>query len=468
MFGLEERTVSASSRGAQATAGRARTGVRTVALARRPDFLRLSLALLIVMVVSRVHQIFPPLAALRPGLLLSVSSAAYAFATPRALVRGNVLRHWWTRCIAFVVVQAALSGLFGISVGNSGKFMLLAFSTVLLLAGLLILAMRTTTDLVFFVAAFLAGEAALAYQTNFMFKLSTGSGLSRLAELFAFDANDVGLIFVIAVPLVASLIPVWRGRTKAALLLLLAAIGVGVARTGSRGAFLALVVVGAVMLLTNRSVAAVHRFAFAGAVAVSLLVAAPPGYFDQMMSISDPTTDYNWTSPYGRREIAKRGIGYMLAYPIFGVGVNNFRKAECTISPRVQLEQEGDGMAHCAAPHNTWVQVGAELGFPGLLAWVVMLMLPMVKLYRLSRRLPLAWRRGDEEQRFLFACANALPLSILAFAVASSFLTFAWLDIPYLLVIFAGYTWYFARRRLMADARVRSGHIHPQREPDRQ
>ena len=441
----------ATLQGARTAGAAGRPRRYALATAEHRDVLRISVSILIVMVVSRVHQIFHGLAALRPALLVSLVAIGYAVAVRSALTRENVLKQWWTRVILAVVIQAQLSVLFGISTGNSGKFVLLAYSTVLMLMGLIVYSMRSWQDLVTFVVAFMFGLGALAYQTNFMFKLTTGSGLSRLNDMFAFDANDVGLIFVTGVPLVSALVTVWSGYKKPLLLVLLAAIGVGIARTGSRGAFLALVVSGAALLLFNRGVPTRHRLVFAAAVVVALFIAAPPGYFDQMMSIKDPKSDYNWTSPYGRREIAKRGIGYMIGHPIFGIGINNFRKAECTISPRVFETSGGEGLAHCAAPHNTWVQVGAELGIPGLILWFVMLAYPMTKLFRLSRKLPLAWRRGDTEQRFLFACAGALPISILAFMIASSFLTFAWIDLPYLLVIFAGSTWLFARRRLARD-----------------
>jgi O-antigen ligase len=420
-------------------------------LVRRVDFLRIVLGALIVMVISRVHQIFPVLAPFRPALLLTFAALGYAVLRPNALVHENVTTYWWTRWMLAVVLQAMLSIPFGISMGNSGKFFLLAYSTVLILAGLVVLATRNTTDLVALILAFCVGVAALSFQTNFMFKLSTGAGLSRLGNLFTFDANDVGLIFVTAVPLVVALVPVWKGQKRLLLLLLLVSIGVGIARSGSRGAFLALIVSGAMMFLFNRGVAVGHRAVFFAAVVVALAVAAPSGYFDQMLSISNPTTDYNWTSPYGRREIAKRGVGYMLAYPLFGVGINNFQKAECTISARAQVQAFEDGLMKCAPPHNTWVQVGAELGFPGLVMWVVLLCLPLAKLFRLSRQLPLSWRAGDLEQRFLFACASALPVSLVGYMVASTFLTFAWLDLPYLLVIFAGFTWLFAQRRLTRD-----------------
>lgn len=417
------------------------------------DVLRLSLGLLIVMVVSRVHQTVPGLAPFRPGLLLVLAAGAYAFLRPNVLTQENVLRYWWTRCIAFLVVQACLSVAFGISIGASGKFFLQAYSTVVVLAALVIVATRTTRDLVVFVTAYLIGIAALTWQTNFLFKLSTGAGLARLAELYTFDANDVGLIFVTAFPIAVALFPVWSGWRRWIIVLLILAVGAGIARSGSRGAFLALVVSGGLMLILSRGVPASKRIALTAAILLALVFAAPPGYFKQMNTIVNPTTDYNWTSPTGRRAVTKRGFGYMMSYPLFGVGISNFNKAECTLSERLVEEAPGVGI-RCTAPHSTWVQVGAELGIPGLILWFTLLAIPIVRLLHLSRRLPLGWLKGDLEQRFLFACTSALPISLIGFMIASTFLTFAWLDLPYLLVIFSGSTWLFTMRRLGAGGQA--------------
>ena len=48
---------------------------------------------------------------------------------------------------------------------------------------------------------------------------------------------------------------------------------------------------------------------------------APPGYWDQMGTILEPTEDYNWSDPIGRRQIMIRGMGYIAQYPVFGLGV---------------------------------------------------------------------------------------------------------------------------------------------------
>jgi hypothetical protein len=51
---------------------------------------------------------------------------------------------------------------------------------------------------------------------------------------------------------------------------------------------------------------------------------------------------------------------------------------------------------------------------------------------RLRRRLPKTWQRGDPEQRFLYLSSMYLPLAMTAFAVTCFFLSFAWVDMVYM------------------------------------
>ena len=57
-----------------------------------PDVLRVCLALLIVMNVSRIHQVFGFLSAIRPGMLLIGLALMTALANPRALARWTPTR----------------------------------------------------------------------------------------------------------------------------------------------------------------------------------------------------------------------------------------------------------------------------------------------------------------------------------------------------------------------------------------
>jgi O-antigen ligase len=226
-----------------------------------------------------------------------------------------------------------------------------------------------------------------------------------------------------------------RGIKRWLLLLALVGIAAAMARSGSRGGLLGLVAVGVSALFLVNSVSATRRVSLLIATLVALAVAAPPGYWKQMGTILSPTDDYNFSSTEGRSALIKRGMGYMAKYPVFGVGIWNFARAECTISPKVAARQL-NGPLRCTAPHNSFLQAGTELGIPGLIVWVSLLFGSIFAPLRLRRRLPPYWRRGNYEQRFLYAASSFLPIAAIGFAVTSFFVTFAFADPIYLLAAF--------------------------------
>ena len=115
----------------------------------------------------------------------------------------------------------------------------------------------------------------------------------------------------------------------------------------------------------------------------------------------------------------KRGIGYMVGRPITGVGAGAFPVAEGTISPLAKVQDYGVGLKWSAA-HNSFVQVGAELGFPGL---VVFLALLFAGLARARRAVTLGLAVGDQRAA---AMGDALAASLVGFAVSGFFLSEAY------------------------------------------
>lgn len=223
--------------------------------------------------------------------------------------------------------------------------------------------------------------------------------------------------------------------------LILLGIGMALARSGSRGGFLGLIAVGiALFFLVNR-VALAKRLAFLGAVVIALAITAPAGYWDQMKTILNPTEDYNWNAESGRRNVAKRGIGYMMSRPITGLGVDNFPRAEGTISEGARDRDWGRDLGvRWTAAHNSFVQIGAETGIPGLMVFCSIVFGGIIAMLRVRRRLPRAWAHGDEEERFLFYAAQYLPVSLVGFAVTAFFVSFAYLDTIYILAaLMAGF-----------------------------
>lgn len=167
--------------------------------------------------------------------------------------------------------------------------------------------------------------------------------------------------------------------------------------------------------------------------ALALVIGAPAGYWRQMRTIRNIEKDYNITQETGRKQLAIRGLQYMMAYPIFGVGADNFPMAEGTISTRARSWQQGDPGVRWAAPHNTFIQVGSEMGVPALLLWSTLMFGGVLGTRRLHRRLPRQWAQGDFEERFLYLATLYLPIAFIGFITTSLFVSFAYQDVAYVL-----------------------------------
>src|SRR2546423_2370565 len=224
------------------------------------------------------------------------------------------------------------------------------------------------------------------------------------------------------------------------------------ARSGSRGGFLGLLAVGLATLIIVKGFSATTRWLMLTLGAIVLAVAAPAGYWAQMSTIMTPEKDYNFTSIDGRTALMKRGLGYMKQYPVFGIGISNFPKAECTISSKIRQLPSGEAL-ECRAPHNSYVQAGAELGVPGLIAWVCLVFGLVVAPLRLRRRFPKEWLKATGPDRFLYACTSFFSVAMCGFAVTSFFVTFAFSDPIYILAALYSALYAVSRARISSFTR---------------
>jgi O-antigen ligase len=417
------------------------------------------LATLIILTISRLHQHISIIGKLRPAMILALGALGYAYLKPKYLAGGAILRERLPRTVIGLLALACISVPFGISIGNSALMIIEAYSKLIVIVLLVMLTVRTVSDLYAYVVAYATGVTILAFFAVFVFQLSQAPQLARLSDLYTWDANDAGLILVTGIPLFLLLAKTGKrvlgGLAWVGLVLCLVAL----VRTGSRGAFLALLAAGFGVLFLARAVAPATRGALVLAATMGFVLLAPADYKAQMKGILSATEDYNWTSGQGRKELSKRGVGYMLSRP-FGLGINNFSKAECSSLSEYFRNRPANRGVKCSAPHNTWVQAGAELGVLGLVAWAAMILGGLALVVRLARRIPKAWARGSPEQQFLRFAPGYLAASLLGFAVGSTFVSFAWQEIGYLLVAFAASTAFLIRRDFgigprMARSRLR-------------
>jgi O-antigen ligase len=270
--------------------------------------------------------------------------------------------------------------------------------------------------------------SATLYAAVTITRFGGGEGGWRLGELYYYDANDFATFAITAMPfglhgLLTGRTALARGFAAAGLLFLTLAF----LRTGSRGGFVALIVMGGYLLVRYTAVRVQWRLAAAGAVVVIALGAATAEYWDRMGTILSDT-DYNRTDESGRLQIWQRGIGYMASYPVFGVGPGNFGFAEGTISELAQRQQYGVGV-RWNAPHNSFVQVAAELGVVGLVLFVAM----FVTAFKALR--VVGWRRRTSRGEPALI-SRTLAASLLGFAAGAFFLTLAYAEMLYTLLAF--------------------------------
>jgi O-antigen ligase len=398
------------------------------------DPLRLALAAFVILTISNVHMYIRPIAALRPGILLWLFVIGYPILVPKAVRWANVTSAWPARVFVGLGVIACLSVPFGISIGGAGSYLLNSYGRVLLLGLVLVIGIRSVAELRTIIWAYVLSIAIIIILALTVMDVQAApGGIARLQSERRYDSNDLGVLFMIGLPLSIILFLSSRAIGKALSGFVMLGVPVMVAMSGSRGALVGLVGVAIAFLLGVRIVPFWQKIA-AGVVALIVInLAAPEGYWNQMRTIIQPGDDYNLTDESGRKQVAQRGIGYMIRYPVFGVGVGNFGLAEATMSPLLRNYRPGDRM-YVLAPHNTWLEVGAELGLAGLTLWIGMFIGVIVSLARLSRRLPSSWRTGTADQRLLYYAAVFMPLAFVGFAVPSTFVSHAHLPGIYLLL----------------------------------
>ncbi|MCA1816658.1 MAG: O-antigen ligase family protein [Acidobacteria bacterium] len=203
------------------------------------------------------------------------------------------------------------------------------------------------------------------------------------------NPNDLAMHLATMIPLAFTMSLTARPLKKiiylAAALLMAAAI----IFTFSRGGFLGLA---AAALVLAWKLGRRHR---AAVVVVSIVAVAsfvlfmPSEYSDRLTTIVDTARDVTGSAG-AREQILIVSLSNIVRHPLFGVGMGNFHI--------VSLHEQ--------VSHNAYTQVGAELGVPAMLAYLLFLLAPWRRLRRVEREtLPLRrsrdyyWAVGLQAQR---------------------------------------------------------------------
>jgi probable O-glycosylation ligase (exosortase A-associated) len=400
---------------------------------RRWDLLLMCLAAYVLTAVGRVHQLFAFLEPLHL-ILLSAGLAICIYCADGKRTRRlrTVLRYRTTRCVLAIALWMALSIPGALWPGGAFQTLTDEFGKIAVMYVVLVAAIRGFRDVERLAFTYLAAVAT--YAAVVLSRFGVGQAQWRLDALVYYDANDFATLAVMAVPLAVYFMvrprPRWRRLSSAVALVLLVTAFVW---AGSRGGFLALLAVGVFLLLRYRAIHVRWRVLTAALLAFVFAAAASDTYWEKMRTILKPKDDYNFTDQEGRIQVWKRGIGYMLQRPFLGVGAGNFPTAEGTISPVARASVLRG--VKWSVSHNSYVQVGAELGVPGLLLFLAMLW-SAFRTLRSVQHAPIPPQPGERSPPPA-QLGQALAAALLAYMVGGFFLSLAYRDLLYVLLALA-------------------------------
>ena len=413
---------------------------------REWDLLLLCTAFYVLTVVGRLHELFPSLNVVRPAIVAGLLSILLFLTDRRAVRRWSWLSGGPTPWLLALLGWTVLSIPGALVPGYSFDYVINEVTKTVLMTFVVAGAIRGPRDLERIVATMFYGIAIYAAVVLVQFDLGEGSKW-RLGSLYYYDANDFATVAVAVMPLGVLLAKRARSWLMRALpivgLIVISAVFV---RTGSRGGFLALIATSLFFVLRFRAISLGGRLAAIGIVTAVILVVASDRYWAQMGTMLSET-DYNQTAETGRLQVWRRGLGYVLTNPIFGVGANNFTVAEGQLSEMASRQQYGIGV-RWSAPHNTFLQVSAEMGIPALVFFVGML----ASTFRMFKAAPGQRRVRAPRSPVSPAWKQALGASLVGFIVGSFFLTLAFTQLLYALVALAIAIHKLERRALSSAA----------------
>jgi O-antigen ligase len=201
--------------------------------------------------------------------------------------------------------------------------------------------------------------------------------------------------------------------------------------TGSRGAFLGLLVVAPYLCFRLMKRPLVTLAGGAAGLLVLLMVVPNPMRDRLLASGLDPTVRDTGVrvSNERRMEVLEAGIRIFERNPWTGIGLGNFK-------PMMAEEIDRGSIAH-----NTYIEVAAELGIPGLIAFLWMIACVFRSLWRSQR---LAARAGNRRLREM---AVGMEVGLAGYLVTAVFLSAGYEKFFWLVIFLSIVTERLARRQ---------------------
>jgi O-antigen ligase len=221
------------------------------------------------------------------------------------------------------------------------------------------------------------------------------------------NPNDLATALDLLLPFAIALTLISKGRARLFYLVCAAVMAVGVLVTLSRGGFLGLIALGGLLLW---KLGRGHRLKTTLGVALVcgiLFAVMPGGYGNRIATIFNNEQDQTG-SAQERRELMERAASIAISRPIVGVGMGNFH----TYSIKEK------------AAHNAYLEIAAELGVAGLIAYLILIFAPLRSLHRIERQ-----TRGmrSMSEREMYWLSVSIQAALIAYMVCSFFASIQYL-----------------------------------------
>lgn len=387
-------------------------------VARRGHFVTyVGLFLFTFFVLFRPYELFSIGWLTRGAEVLAIFTLIAYFPTQFAL-EGNITAR--PREVVFallLLLTAFLSVPFSISVSEAWENFL-NFSKVILMFVVMANVVRTEGRLRGMFLLAIAASVILSYAAFSDFRSGRlhydGERVRGLISGLFGNPNDLALHLATMTPLVLGLAFSRRNHLLKIFYALCAALFVaGVVVTFSRGGFLGLVLgAGVVAWKLGRK----HRIlvvALAFLTLATFVVASPGGYGDRIKTVVGGDA---LGSAYARQALFWRSALVALRYPVFGVGIGNFR-------------YKGQ---HNQVSHNAYTQVAAEMGIAALAFYVLLMWTSLKHLRRIESE-----SLASKDRAKFYYLSVGLQGSLVAYMVSSFFASVAHLWYVYYIVGYA-------------------------------
>jgi O-antigen ligase len=396
------------------------------------------IALMMTAVIgARAHEGVPIVSKLRPALILGLFGGLFAWFGTSQTVRLRALENPVFRGVAMYMAWATVTVPFALWRG--GAFAAIrAYLPAMVLTFVLLLCPPTRETFDKLQRGFVLGCFGTACSA-LLFGYVSDEG--RLTTSGSLDANDLAAVMAMSAPLAMGLISrekswlrkmLWIGASAVQLLVLV--------KSGSRGALIALVI-GTIFFVIGQKGS--RRFIFL-VLCVLAGIAAWSGASDnfkrRISELLSGTQDYNYTEYTGRKAVWARARVYIMDHPLLGVGVGNFPFAEGETC-RKNFPDRG---CKWSTTHNSWLQSGAELGIPGMILFILMLL----------RGARVAWKLWVPRSAPEGMHVPELFAALIGFATAATFLSHAYFPLMFALLGVIGLAGLTAEQTALAPARA--------------